>query len=345
MTRFEPWKLLAVWPLVSAIGCVSDFSPDPYKKNPNAIEEVDAGAPTVGKRDASSPTNDAKVVPPPSTDAGKKPDDTISEPDPEPDDPMPSGGSPCDLSGRWIMTEHSMSVAIGAEQISLGWHYVELEQQGATVTMKRTMMCGGSTKEAPGSPAVTMDDSPSWPAYQKYANFNGRRGSSQEGSSGCDVSFAQAALLRGVTPSAYADESVPLPTLEQEASGSTPGWEDWDEDGHPGITMTVSGLATGKLFTGVRAVGSYAGSIEGNAQTFQLGFDWTQDRLVYGTDPGDPITRSLLASDAQRSPKEDQNFAEFARLSADQATGSDDEICQAIRMLAPTLNPSANPKK
>ena len=28
----------------------------------------------------------------------------------------------------------------------------------------------------------------------------------------------------------------------QQAGGSAPGWEDWDQDGQPGYTMNITGL-------------------------------------------------------------------------------------------------------
>ncbi|MET0285210.1 MAG: hypothetical protein ABW352_12100 [Polyangiales bacterium] len=337
-------KLLKVLPAVGLLGCVSDFSPDPYKPNPYQVTPTDGGAGTDagGRRDAST-VNDARTTTP-SNDSSTPPDDPdIDPPVGEPDSGGPSTDPPasaCDLTGRWIMTERALSSAYGARQINLLWHYLELTQQGDVVTMKKSLLCGGSTQGEPGGFPVMMDDSQAWPAYQEKTNYNGRKGSSKESGGGCDVTFEESVLVRGATPGAFTSMSTALPM--QEASGNTPGWEDWDADGKQGVTMNVSGSASGKVFTSFRTFSNYSGSVDANPATMRLSYDWVQDRIVHATDPGDPITRSLLASPAERAPDEAKNFVELARLAADQAAGNDDAICEAIRTLAPTLNANAN---
>jgi hypothetical protein len=39
---------------------------------------------------------------------------------------------------------------------------------------------------------------------------------------------------------------------ENMASRSTPGWEDWDSDGNPGISGSIPGAVTGKIFVASR---------------------------------------------------------------------------------------------
>jgi hypothetical protein len=345
--------LLTVLPALGLPGCVSDFSPDPLK-TPDDLGVADAGT-AVASRDAgSTPKRDAATGTP--TDTGStapRNEGATTTPNAKkdagaspPDDGSPASagnpaGSPCDLTGRWIMTERALSSAFGAKQINILWHYLELTQQGANVTMKKTLLCGGSTVGEPGGFAVMMDDSQAWPAYQEKTNYNGRKGTAEDSGGGCAVAFEEAVLIRGMTPE-YKDTKVALPTLEEKASGGK-GWEDWDGDGKPGVTMNVSGAATGKVFTSFRTSGNCSGAIAANAKGFQLdNYDWVTERAVLGTDPGDPITRSLLASPAERAPDKGKNFVEFARLAGDQATGDDSAVCEAIRSLAPTLNATAN---
>lgn len=344
MTTFA--KALRVLPALGLLGCVSDFSPDPYKGDQNVSPDLgrDAGPGAGDESERSRP--DAKL---PRRDV-REPDTTDQEdPAEEPSAPTESGkttaSDACDLSGRWIVTERATSVAAGAKQINLTWFYVELTQRGDAFTMSKTLLCGGSTKSPPGElVSIVMDDSPAWPAYQKYTNYDGRKGTSVKSGAGCDLTVESAALVRGATVSAYKDPSAALPTAEQKASGSSPGWEDWDEDGKPGVTMNVP-TVNAKLYTAFRTVTNYKGSIAANSSRFQLDtFEWEQKRVVYGSS-ADPITAQLINTAASRSPAAGHNFVEFARLAPDQATGSDDEICDAIRELVPTLNAAANPSQ
>jgi hypothetical protein len=326
--------------VLGSLGCVSDFSPDPFKGNPNELPARDAGRDVeVGEKDAGEGGKDAG--PATRRDAADATREDASNGAGEEGEPTSKGG--CDLSGRWLMSERGRTVALGAEQLAIGWFYVELEQRGSAITMRKTLTCGQLTQQAPGSPAVNMDDSASWPAYQQFTNYDGRTGSVEESGAGCKVSFDRSALVKGMTPAAYALESSALPSAAEEASGATPGWEDWDADGEPGITMTITGLAQGKMYTAARTFASYGGSTDPFPEHFQLDYDWVQERIVYGTDPGDPITRSLLAADAQVSPKLGENFVEFGRLADDEATGDDDAKCEAVRRLVSRLNPAANP--
>jgi len=350
-TTAKVLAVLKVLPALGLLGCVSDFSPDPLK-DPEDLSVPEAGiveaardAGSTVKRDAAPSTSaDTGVTAPrkdassttPEKDAGGDPP-TAGDP-PLTNNP-PSGG--CDLTGRWIVTERALSSAFGAKQINILWHYIELTQQGDDVTMKKALMCGGKTVGEPGGFAVMMDDSQAWPSYQVKTNYTGRKGTSADNGSGCDVVFEEAALIRGMTPE-YKDMKLALPKLEETAGAGKPGWEDWDGDSKPGVTMNVSGSASGKIFTAFRTFATTAGPIAANADKFQLEHDWVQERAVLGTDPSDAITRALLASPAERAPDKGKNFVDFARLSADQATGDDTAVCEAIRTLAATLNAAGN---
>lgn len=345
---------LKVLPALGLLGCVSDFSPDPLK-DPEDLSVPEAGiveaardAGSATMRDAAPSTSADMSATAPRKDAST----TTSEKDaggeqpgegdpPDTNNPPTAGAGACDLTGRWIVTERMLSSAYGAKQISTLWHYIELAQQGDDVTMKKALVCGGKTVGEPGGFAVMMDDSQAWPSYQAKTNYTGRKGTSADNGSGCDVVFEEAALIRGMTPE-YKDMKFALPTLEETASAGKPGWEDWDGDGKPGVTMNVSGSASGRIFTSFRTFAMTAGPIAANADKFQLEHDWVQERAVLGTDPSDAITRSLLASPAERAPDKGKNFVEFARLGADQAIGNDTAVCEAIRTLAPTLNVAGN---
>ena len=117
----------------------------------------------------------------------------------------------------------------------------------------------------------------------------------------------------------------------------SPGWEDWDGDGQPGITGFISGTVTGKIFVAPRLWTELSGSVAETGERFELSLAWDQEYNMLSYD-GSP----LLASEAVRAADPKLHFAELARLSPTQATGDDLSICRAIVELAPTLTPRAS---
>lgn len=332
-------------PALAFAGCISDFSPDPINGSQNIAVGYDGGGGSASQSPGSSGT---ATFPGPGSvsapaDAGSQ-SGAVSGTQDAASAPPPSGGSGgCDLSGRWVMTERAQSSAFGAQQVSLSWFYLELSQQGDAVSITRSLLCGGTTNNAPGDLfEVHMDDRRAWPSYQTHTNYDGRKGASRASGSGCEVSFEQAVAVRGMTVDYYKDPSRALPTLEQRENGSAPGWVDWDNDGNPGVSLVVTGTAVGTLYTVMRTVTtSLGGTFVPGAQLIKLDdYKWKVDRVVLGTKEPDPL--NILASPAERNPGAGLNFAELGRLGADQATGSDDAICAAVRELVPALNPAAN---
>jgi hypothetical protein len=153
---------------------------------------------------------------------------------------------------------------------------------------------------------------------------------------GCAVSFEKDYVVLGATTSFYVDPSQTMPTVSQQATSTTPGWEDWDNDGHPGFTTNVTGLATGQIYLATRRWTLWSGTIAAGASTFKLADDWhaETDTLGYNGSP-------LLTSASSRDNNASLHFVEFARLATTQATGDDATTCAAIRSLAPSLTPSA----
>jgi len=160
-------------------------------------------------------------------------------------------------------------------------------------------------------------------------------------SSGCQLSIEKRYTVRGATVSFYSDPNNPMPTLSQEASvdGGTPGWETWDPNTtNPGITLTVSegGSPLGELYCAQRDWNQFDGPVAANSTTFSVPVTWAPDQDALGYSGSSLVTQaSVPDSDAS------QHFAWFAKLDPAQATGTDTEICHAVRSLAPTLTPKA----
>jgi hypothetical protein len=305
-------------------GCFADVvQPGPY-----GVAEDDASA-------AASPaTAEPVTIELPSADAGRA--RTVA------DASLPSGDSaaatsPCDLSGRWIATDHQVATGLGAEEAAHVWYYLEMSQTGSTGTVTTGLDCGENVR---GITAVAADvDYPkTWPALLANVKEDGRTFTSTTTASGCVVSFEKFYQVLGATVSFYSDPSQTLPTASQEATSTTPGWEDWDNDGNPGFTLNVTGLATGQIYMATRRWTTWSGTIAAGASTFQLADDWDTEDDVFGINGSSLLS---AATDSTRDNDASLHFVQFARLTATQATGDDASICTAIRSLAPSMTPSA----
>ncbi len=167
----------------------------------------------------------------------------------------------------------------------------------------------------------------------QHNRHDGRRGTINPTSSGCSVSIERAAIVISATMPYYADSSRSLPTTE--AAGATPGWEDWDNDGHPAVSMRVSGLANGDRYCTTRTSAIWQGEAATDADYLKLRSDWRQDESVLG------VTSDILKATGARDGDSSLHFVEFAKLSVGQVSGDDTTICKKIRELAPTLTPAA----
>jgi hypothetical protein len=291
-----------------------------------APDEPDAGV------DASSPDPGSTVgagVPPSGADGSAGSQATTMS-------ALPSGK--CDLTGRWIVTLRTMTDALGTSQAAHEWYYYELTQSGTQVTVSKGLVCGKNAR-ALSAASGNADFPKAWPAMMTNIHVTGLTGSSAPISGGCAVSFPTHYEVVGGTESYYADPSHDLPTASQQASGSTPGWEDWDQDGEPGYSLIISGLATGEIYMVDRTRYALSGNIAASASSFNLAVDWNDEQDVLGVN-GPPILQETSAAVKDGDPA--QHFATFVRLTDSQATGSDTAICSAIRTLAPMLAPKAN---
>jgi hypothetical protein len=253
-------------------------------------------------------------------------------------DAGPTATVGCDLSGRWLVADRRVATGLGAEEAGHEWFYFEISQTGSNVTVTHGVSCGGDVTGI-SSVAANVDYHKTWPAMQQYDLQTGRTGTSVATSSGCSVSFEKFYEVIGASVPYYDENvNVALPDAGQEATATTPGWQDWDMDGNPGITLNVTGLTTGQIYVVIRTYTQWSGSISANANDFTLPDDWDSDTdlLAYNGS-------SLLTATASASKDNDSSlhFATFVRLSPTQATGDDTAACAAIRSLAPMLAPEA----
>jgi hypothetical protein len=270
-------------------------------------------------------------------DAGSRPAVTVDAglPSANASEAGPGATSPCDLSGRWIATDHQVQTGLGAQEAAHTWYYLELSQTGSAGSVTRGLDCGENVRGI-SAVAANVDYPNTWPALLTKVAQTGRTFTSTGTASGCAVSFEKYYMVLGATVSFYKDPSQTMPTASQQAMGTTPGWEDWDKDGNPGITMNTTGLVTGQLYIAARRSTIWSGTAAASASKFKLADNWTSETATLGYNGS-----SLLTSPSSKDNNTSLHFVEFARLAAAQATGDDATTCAAIRMLAPSLTPSA----
>lgn len=248
----------------------------------------------------------------------------------------PEENNPCSMGGRWLVTVHYVTDAIGQLQFCHSYWYYEIQQSGDSFEVKKGLQCGDDAVGG-GDFAASVDFTKSWAASSQHVVHAGRKGTSAAASGGCQVSLDKWYTVRGATIPYYLDPSKPLPSVENQAMGDTPGWEDWDMDGNPGLTGTISGVVSGKIFVAPRQWTQMTGMVSNLSGVIKLPLMWDQEQNVMSYD-GSP----LLASSAVRAADASLHFAQLARLTADQATGDDAAICASITQLAKTLTPEAS---
>ena len=308
-------------------GCFADVV------QPGSYGVADDAGPATTRQGTSEPA--ARTLP--DADAGSRPAVPVdaSLPSPNPSEAGPDATSPCDLSGRWIATDHQVQTGLGAQEAAHTWYYLELGQTGSAGTVAKGLDCGENVRGI-SAVAANVDYPNTWPALLTKVAQTGRTFTSTGAASGCAVSFEKYYMVLGATVSFYKDPSQTMPTASQQAMGTTPGWEDWDKDGNPGITMNTTGLVTGQLYIAARRSTIWSGTVAASASEFRLADNWTSETDTLGYSGS-----SLLTSPSSKDNNASLHFVEFARLAATQATGDDATTCAAIRMLAPSLTPSA----
>lgn len=254
-----------------------------------------------------------------------------------------SGGSvaagDCNLEGRWLVAQRVLATAIGQDQAAHNWFYYEIRQgSGGALTVAKGLHCGFEVVKKTGL-AASVDSSQAWPAFLAHNSSAGRKGTFVKEGAGCHLKLDKEYVVRGATVPHYLDPAVKLPDKAAKADGANPGWEDWDGDGNPGISLKVtSTLASGTLYACQRDWTVYDGAVTGGPK-FKVSITFGSEQIPLGRSEG---SASALESSSSPSSAAAQHYAWFHRLDAGQAVGTDAEICAAIRTLKNQLVPEAN---
>ena len=250
----------------------------------------------------------------------------------------PAQDPECDLEGRWLVAQRVLATAIGQEQAAHSWYYYEVSHQGAEVMVTRGLHCGFQVVKKT-SLSAAVDSSGAWAALLQRNSSAGRKGTFVKDPAGCRLELEREYTVRGATIPHYADPSTKMPQGNQPATATSPGWEDWDADGNPGISLKVSSaVASGTLYTCQRDWTQYRGTTVASAAKFKVSITYGGEQVALGRSPGSP---QAITSTSSPSSAAAEHYAWFHRLSPGQAMGSDVEICAAVRTLKDMLVPEA----
>jgi hypothetical protein len=291
----------------------------------------DVALPDVALPEAAPPSDAAigmDIAPPPEVDGGVPPvSDGGSIPPLDPE---------CDLRGRWLVSQRYVAEALSEKQGSHSWFYLEVRQEGASITLQKGLHCGYNVTPITAL-GGKVDCAAAWPSFLAKNSSAGRKGTFVKSGSVCKLKLDREFTARGVTLPYYLDPAMALPTSSQAAQGTTPGWEDWDGDGNPGVTLNVSGLASGQIYSAQRERTAYEGDVPFSATKLKILISVGFENVVLGRNGP-----ALLESPSSVSADPSMHYAWFARLADDQALGSDAERCLAVRALKGQLVPEGD---
>lgn len=261
--------------------------------------------------------------------------------------------SGCDLTGKWIATQRTLQEALGGMIVQSGhsWMYLEFEQHDSQAVVKKALQCGEEVKDRSVTGLGTQVTSTQalWDGLtlrNKVLDGKASYGAAP-GSEQCQLQVDRFAVVRGATFSYFSAVGAsgfayPIDDAMQPAEGSTPGSEDWDNDGNPGVTYHVSGIANGDIYMTQRDLVEYKGTTDKRSDKFRLLVTRLHEQRVLGQNPA-----TLPSADVTPSADPEEHFIWFVRVDGlpqwDLAANADDlAICGKMRTLKDALIPEGN---
>jgi hypothetical protein len=153
--------------------------------------------------------------------------------------------SPCDLSGTWISQHITHNSALGAEQIATNWNYLVIEQTGDDFTITANFDCGYVVR---GTTDVALSDDTLEAMAVQASHGVGTKGTFAATNDGkCKLDVDRIYVLRGANKPKFLDAVWKIGDAPKSLDDFTlpanadEGMEDWDHDGHEGLTQ-LTGL-------------------------------------------------------------------------------------------------------
>jgi hypothetical protein len=245
------------------------------------------------------------------------------------------GDTPCDMSGVWVAEQHTVSIALGADQFTTAFYYYSIEQTGDRFTIVDALNCAFVVD---GTTTVSVsDETLTALARQEIAGPN-RQGNYVQNGDQCEFSLDRSYNLRGADKAMYLTDhwqvgDPPMDLADFPALPTAPpGMEDWDGDAMDGITL-VTGI--GDRYVAQRDWNQHLGTTPTFAAVFGgegvITVQWdAQEGISEQTSP-------LLRTTA--TPSGD-GWARYARAPQLEVVAGDDlQTCRNVQQLAQQIWP------
>ncbi len=220
--------------------------------------------------------------------------------------PGPDGGNggPADGdgSGTWavMVVTYANVQGLGGDQIAHLTFVHEMTQDGTELTGTETM-CSMEIDSV--DEMTTVRVTPAFIAALPAQDRTGRL--TPDGEGGYDYQADELWLTRGVTLDDV--ENDELPTDPED-----PRIGDWDEDGHPGVTLLINGLLSGMAYVIQRDHTQFDGTQTGADRISGL-VTWGSEQIYLGSDPA---AIADLAGTAFPDPDPSKHTVQLVRIPA-----------------------------
>jgi hypothetical protein len=222
------------------------------------------------------------------------------------------------------------------------WYYYEIRHDGEGFTVTKGLHCGYQAVKK-SNQSASVSNPAMWPAMLANMSSTGRTGTFVKQTDSCKLTLPIEYVIRGATVAHYRNPSNTLPAEGSAAAGpggNPPGWEDWDNDSSPGFSLNINApLAKGTLYLATRDTNAIDTTTALSAMTFKAPMTFTTTQSVLGTAAG---SSPLIREGGQPFANAASHFTYFMKLQDNQATGTDAQICESVRMLKDSLPGEAN---
>jgi hypothetical protein len=264
----------------------------------------------------------------------------------------------CDLTGHWAVEKVTVSAAtVGTllqEATTKNRMYYHIVQDGEQFEIVGSLECGFFVESLV---TVTLSGD-TQEALMCMVDSNGRQGTAQLNGDDCEVRFDTRYTVRGLSPMEHwldddwapaegmvaSSPNLPAPDMpnctcdgnacECDDNGrydpgtGTPGWDDWDQNGLPGITILPG--RDNRWYVHMRDWDRYlgtvpAGSAEAPLDDLELEVEWwnAQGLMAY--------TEGSIVADEQPHLEAD-HYVTLRRIDApDRNALDDDALCEIVR--------------
>jgi hypothetical protein len=150
---------------------------------------------------------------------------------------------PCNLTGLWMVRQTTFSMAVGVTTSNANWYYQEFAQTGDKVEVVDHFDCGMAV-----AANVTAKVSAATEKALSLHNIQiGRKGTLKTNGAHCEFELEKWWNVRGASEETYLPmghfDKRDIPDLQKQIALPTEdmpaGQEDWEADGHPGITLLL----------------------------------------------------------------------------------------------------------